>query len=601
MMSEANQRRRAPPPGFQWPGDPNLILRRNSPARRPRSAGSGMDSVRRRAYQHPRSPSSPPQRGPVEQLVAPRGGQNIGVSMGTQTSASAQTQTTPGVLRRGEESVPPSGNRVSIFDGAPAERALANQVAAPANGGAPLALEHSSSVAWATSVETARINPTTSTGQKLFLENSKGLPVDQRLDLTQANGKKIHRFFRANEVNIRSSTEVQLYDVNGRKGRVLNLLRQYHLISLDDCIKEGHVLFQEGYDPSNYVPHQKGPFLATTLMPATNLAHQNRYYDIVDNNIAVKLMQNTLTYDGWNKLLQKSNLFTYMSSSGRLEYHAKTMLYLIEKRVNPTTETSMSLYIQELRGARLNQHNNDVSELVTFLTEKHTILFDHGHAPTDYRRIVLDALGSGPNNSFNNYIARLEDEYEAGNGIRVRLEPDQILVLAEEKYIDMKKRNIWHLVDPKDAQIMALTTQVKELQDARNSNATALATSGASNKPFNLQDRSTWTKIPGTKIFKWRTEKQGNTLDVCGKTIYWCEHCNRYGFHKPENCNKLKSNSGDGKGSNDSGNQSGNKTTQNSQGTQLQFTNNLKSALSTSLCMSDEDIEKLFEKAKAGN
>ena len=161
------------------------------------------------------------------------------------------------------------------------------------------------------------INSATAIGQKLFLENSKGLPIDQRLDLTQAKGKKIHRFLRANEVNIRSSTEVQIYDVNGRPQETRNLLKQYHSISLDDCIKEGHVLFKEGFDPASFVSHQKGPFSATTLFPATNVLHQQRYYDIVDNNVAYKLIQNTLTFDGWNKLHQKASLLTYVNSTGK--------------------------------------------------------------------------------------------------------------------------------------------------------------------------------------------------------------------------------------------------------------------------------------------
>ena len=118
-----------------------------------------------------------------------------------------------------------------------------------------------------------------------------------------------------------------------------------------------------------------------------------------------------------------------------------SMLFLLEQRVNPTTETSMNGYLQALQNAKLNQYGNDVSELVNFLTENYTILHDHGQAPTNFRRIALDALGSGPNSTFNSYVARLEDNFEM-NGMRVRLEPDQIMVLAKEKYLDMKEQKI---------------------------------------------------------------------------------------------------------------------------------------------------------------
>ena len=59
-----------------------------------------MDSIRRRGREHPRSPSSPPQRQPAEQInpspaVQNNGDDAIGVSMGTQTSFSVETQTSP--------------------------------------------------------------------------------------------------------------------------------------------------------------------------------------------------------------------------------------------------------------------------------------------------------------------------------------------------------------------------------------------------------------------------------------------------------------------------------------------------------------------------
>ena len=96
-MSDApGQRRRAPPVGQPWPpGDPNLLLRRGSPARRSRSAGSATDSIRRRELREQRSPSVPPRRQADNDAAA------VGVSMGTQTSVSVEIQTPPGLLRRG--------------------------------------------------------------------------------------------------------------------------------------------------------------------------------------------------------------------------------------------------------------------------------------------------------------------------------------------------------------------------------------------------------------------------------------------------------------------------------------------------------------------
>ena len=183
----------------------------------------------------------------------------------------------------------------------------------------------------------------------------------------------------------------------------------------------------------------------------------------------------------------------------------------------------MELLLKKLQNAKLAQFGNSVSDLVVFLTDTYAVLFDHGQAPVNWRRIAVDALGSGTNANFNQYVSRLEDQYENPAGMRVRLEADQILVLAEERYLDMRERGVWNVTDPKDAEIMALTTKVNALLQAQQTAATALTTStsggGSSvgeDKPFDLQDK-TWKKIPGTKMFEWHTIPQGDEIVVCGR------------------------------------------------------------------------------------
>ena len=133
--------------------------------------------------------------------------------------------------------------------------------------------------------------------------------------------------------------------------------------------------------------------------------------------------------------------------------------------------------------------------------------------------------------------------------MRVRLEYDQIMMLAEEKFLDMKERKVWNQVDPRDAQLMSLTTQLNELKEARNANTDAAAHTTAngngggnsSKLPFDINNKKTWTKVKGTRIFEWRTKYQGDTLTVLKKTITGVHIVKFYGWHKPEYYNKLKS------------------------------------------------------------
>ena len=63
------------------------------------------------------------------------------------------------------------------------------------------------------------------------------------------------------------------------------------------------------------------------------------------------------------------------------------------------------------------------------------ILKENGRAPENYRRLLLDSLVAGPNHQFNNTACR-------------------------SKYNNMSKKKQWNQVDPRDTQILALTTQV---------------------------------------------------------------------------------------------------------------------------------------------
>ena len=54
-------------------------------------------------------------------------------------------------------------------------------------------------VVWKTNPFTGKFNPGTKLGHSIFLEKTKGLKEEDRLDLTKSNSSKIHQYFRARE------------------------------------------------------------------------------------------------------------------------------------------------------------------------------------------------------------------------------------------------------------------------------------------------------------------------------------------------------------------------------------------------------------------
>ena len=86
-----------------------------------------------------------------------------------------------------------------------------------------------------------------------------------------------------------------------------NLLSQHHKTSLEDCQRASHIMFQDAvtnpYDVT--VP----PFNATILDPANISAHKDSFYEIVHNNAAVKIIENSLTVNGFDDFHEHKSFF----------------------------------------------------------------------------------------------------------------------------------------------------------------------------------------------------------------------------------------------------------------------------------------------------
>ena len=82
------------------------------------------------------------------------------------------------------------------------------------------------------------------------------------------------------------------------------------------------------------------------------------------------------------------------------------------------------------------------------------------------RRYTITALLSGPNAKFNSFIDRLNDDIESQTGVNKAMDWRDIIDAARIKYNNMNSANSWDTVDPRDAKLLALTTQIKTLQNA---------------------------------------------------------------------------------------------------------------------------------------
>jgi len=173
----------------------------------------------------------------------------------------------------------------------------------------------------------------------------------------------------------------------------------------------------------------------------------------------------------------------------------------------------------------------------------------------------------------------------------------------------MDTLDVWNKVDPRDAQILALTTIVSKLE---KNGKTALAT-GVVSPPTDKEkkDKKNYTpqQIEAYKHYKlrttdndyisgiarWRTVKGDTTKTVEGTLYHWCPHHVRPGMwdgmyhthseadHRGQKLgtnNVIKNDKKAGSGANS-----------------LQLQSRLKEVMCTNLQLSSADVEKLFEQA----
>lgn len=183
--------------------------------------------------------------------------------------------------------------------------------------------------------------------------------------------------------------------------------------------------------------------------------------------------------------------------------------------------------------------------MLTDMETNFKILKDNNQSPQKFCKILLEALINGPNHTFNGFIQRMIDDTESGIGSMSNITAGEVIAASRARYnsMVMVTKKLWNKVDPRDAQLMALTTQLVELKMQQN-DAAALATSSNPNPPKGNDRKTDENFIDG--VARWRTVKEGDMEVVDGRTYNWCPHhvhseghWNRlYYTHQPACCYK---------------------------------------------------------------
>ena len=497
-----------------------------------------------------------------------------------------------------------------------ASEALAVEVeTVPENNPVPPPITVTMTEVWKTNPFAGDFNPGTKIGHQIFTEKTKGLPEADRLALTKANANSIHSYLSAREANFGSvirSIPIE-YNIDGTIKTTANLLTQHHLVKLEHVQRAAIARYSTPLvGPVAVIPDVS--FQIRNLDPGASEDDKALFYLRVHSQVVATVIKNGLKAIGFQDLMLQKKKFSFKNqTTGKTEFDGPTMMFLIFQKTQPSTIVGLDSYLKKLENCKAGDHSNDIDKMLTHMESNFEVLREHNKAPDNYRRLLLDALGTGPNNSFNLYVDRIKDDIDSGLGLHSHIEPESIIIACRQKYTNMVELKEWNKVDPRDAQLMTLVTQLQLLtstQQAAHVAAGGLAKDSNDSKQSNSGEKK--DVVEGTIVEKWRAVKAGDTKIVGGTTWHWCPHHKLenkwnglYSRHSPTACPSIAGKKANGlldpanaaaaKATGDAA-----KVAEKSKAT-LDIQAKLKEVMCTNLCLSGDDVDKLFQQALAEN
>ena len=271
-----------------------------------------------------------------------------------------------------------------------------------------------------------------------------------------------------------------------------------------------------------------------TLNPGNNGDDKRKFYKKVYSSVVAHLIKDILSVTGYDDLLLQQDKFAFYNDAiGEMEFDGATMIYLIFMKTDPSTAIGIDSFLKKLDTTNLGYHSNCVDTMLTIREGHYKNLRENSLPPEHFRRLVLDALSTGPNYLFNDFVRRITEDVESGIGSNANITSDALITACRTKYNKMVENKDWHKVDPRDAQIIALTTIMENMKS--KSGGTVLVTKADAYKEETTNNEF----ING--IERWRTVNTEKTKVVKGRTYYWCPHHVKEGMwngiyvtHKPK-------------------------------------------------------------------
>lgn len=301
-----------------------------------------------------------------------------------------------------------------------------------------------------------------------------------------------------------------------KDGKVYDMLKEY------GCIKEEDVRSHE----ETYI--------------ATPTAKAQRSYQIF------RCIQNSLSDSARMRLIGLESHWTVnivVNAVSQLFLSGPLLLYYIVQQM--TLDTNAAAYNLKMElidtPTILSKVQNNIVNFNIEIRRLVEALKARGVASEDLVFYLFNGLKTCKDKAFIEWLKQRKDEYDLGKAFTA----EELMRLAEQKYLNLIKDGTWEAPSAEQEQIIALTAQLKKVQEKVNKRVTSSTERrGQQEKDKDEEKANTTTTTRQGKrgIPEWKLkEPKGNEPrqkkdPKTGKMNYWCPKHKKFCVHKPSEC-----------------------------------------------------------------
>ena len=327
---------------------------------------------------------------------------------------------------------------------------------------------------------------------------------------------------------------------SGRRVPVFDLDNRRDLVANKDSFKSDQIhawaaWFNGPADSELKVPDPKATKVQSVLElespdENTRLAADFKAQLRIQSAMLYNLFTGLITEESLQSFRARRSEYEFEKDDGTIYYDGFTFLWMILDTLKPGTIIDARELEKVIDTATLQSNGNDVRVLISKMKNAlHELQRKHGKDAYPERRFVqalFAALLTSTNEQFVRYVTDKQTSWMAGEDF----DRTSFINKVENIYKNLSHDGKWKAKNPDEVaakkqqqQLINLRTEVESL---RKEKASSGGGGGGDTNPYKLIEHGGTRAGPrGTAGFvleKWRTVKQGPTLNANGKMYYWC-------------------------------------------------------------------------------